>query len=126
MAYSASVTVNNLGAGRWIVQINETEAGAATEATITGLPPNFRLLKQVCTLVSGTGTTVDPILGTTAHPSGIAGIAENETAATDVNNVARPPIPLHTGSGELFHRSICDAGADNVCLSLYFFVEHWA
>lgn len=126
MAYSASVTVNNLGAGRWIVEINELEAGAATEATITGLPTDLRLLKQVSSLISGTGTTVDPILGTASNPSGISVVAENDTAAADVNNVASPAIPFYAATGQLFHRSVCDAGSDNTVASLYFFVEHWA
>lgn len=123
MAYNSVVTVNNLGAGRWLVQINETEAGAATEAVITGLPSRLKLLKQVTSLVSGTATTVDPILGTATNPSGINVIASNETAAADVNNVAAPAIPFYA-STSMHHRSVCDAGADNVVISLYFF-ENW-
>jgi len=125
MAYNVNVQVNNIGRG-WVVQIDETDAGAATEATITGLPSALRLLKQVSSLASGTATTVDPILGTTTNPSGLAVVAENDTAAADVNNVASPAIPFYTATGELFHRSVCDAGADNTVSSLYFFVEHWA
>tara|TARA_R110000803_G_scaffold55081_3_gene111917 strand:- start:95 stop:475 length:381 start_codon:yes stop_codon:yes gene_type:complete len=126
MAYANVITVNEIGGGRWLVQINETDAGVATEAVITGLPVDLRLLKQVTSLVSGTGTTVDPILGTAPAPSGVSIVAENDTAAADVNNVASPAIPFYAATGALYHRSICDAGADNVVVSLYFFLEHWA
>lgn len=125
MAYNAIVQVDNLGAGRWSVQIAETEAGAATEAVVTGLPVDLRLLKQVSSLVSGTGTTVDPILGTATNPSGVNVIAENDTPAVDVNNVASPPIPFVAATGAVYHRSICDAGSDNVVQSVYLFAEHW-
>ena len=123
MAYASVVTVNNLGAGRWLVQINESEAGAATEAVISGLPSRLKLLKQVTSLVSGTATTIDPILGTATNPSGVNVVASNETAAADVNNLASPAIVFYNGTS-LHHRSVCDAGADNVVVSLYFF-ENW-
>jgi len=123
MAYASVVSVNNLGAGRWVVQIDETDAGAATEATISGLPARLKLLKQITSLISGTGTTVDPILGTATNPSGPTVVVANDTPSADVNSVASPAIPLYGTT--LYHRSVCDAGADNVVVSLYFF-ETWS
>lgn len=126
MGYSSSVTVDNLGAGRYRVVIAELEAGAATEATISGIPTEARLLKQVCSLVSGTGATVDPIIGTATNPSGVDVVAENETAAANINNIAAPPNPFSSVTGTLYHRSQCDAGSDNTVQSVYLFESNWS
>jgi len=124
MAYAAAVTVTNLSVRKWLVTISETDCGVADEAAITGLPSRARLLKQVTSLVSGTGTTVDPVIGTATNPTGVNVVASNDTAAADVNNVASPAIAFVSTTG-LFHRSNPDAGADNVIQTQYLFLGGW-
>jgi hypothetical protein len=47
MAYSATVTITHAGGRDYLVTISETEAAAASEATITGLPKKGLLLAQL-------------------------------------------------------------------------------
>lgn len=125
MAYAAAINVQHLGKGRYTVSISETECAATSEAVITGLPLSAVLLKQVTALTSGTGATVNPIIGLATNPAGISILAENETAAASVNNIASPQIPFATASGTLYHRSRPNAGADNAILSRYLFQVGW-
>ena len=125
MAYSSTVVISNLGKGRLSVTITETEAAATSEAVITGIPITAALLKQVCVLTSGTGATVDPILGATTNPSGASIIVENETAAAVINNMASPAIPFATTTGTIYHRSKVNAGTDNSIISRYLFKSDW-
>lgn len=71
-----------------------------------------------CLLVSGSGATIDPIMGYATDP-GSAGksyrIFENGTAAADIDVVPVTPIPFRTDSdGKCYLRPICNAGSDNV------------
>ncbi len=125
MAYSSTVVISNLGKGRLSVTITETEAAATSEAVITGIPITASLLKQVCVLTSGTGATVDPILGATTNPSGAAIIVENSDAAAVINNLASPAIPFATTTGTIYHRSKVNAGTDNSIISRYLFKSDW-
>lgn len=127
MAYSYDITITPIGSGDYLVQIDELEAGAATEATIPGLPPKGRVRAQIAQLISGTGTTIDPVLGTTTDPaaSSLTTIVSNGTAAAGVNNLASPAVTYYDADGQLFHRSVCDAGADNTVTSVYLISSGW-
>lgn len=127
MAYNATVTLTHHGGRDYSIVINETEAGAATEATITGLPIKGRVVSQIAQLVSGTGTTIDPILGTATDPSSNANsiVVENDTAAAAISNLASPEVPYITTNGTLYHRSVCDAGADNTVQTTYLLKAGW-
>ena len=121
MAYGAVITLTRKG-NDYLVQITETEAGGATEATITGIPIRGRVLRQQATLTAGTGTTIDPILGNAANPTAAAAslIVENATAAATIDNMSDPSVPYVSATGTLYHRSVCDAGADNSVTTLYY------
>lgn len=125
MAYSNNVIISNLGKGRLSVTITETEAAATSEAVITGIPITASLLKQVCVITSGTGATVNPILGAATNPGGANIIVQNETAAAVINNLASPAIPFATATGTIYHRSNVNAGADNSIISRYLFKGEW-
>ena len=75
-------------------------------------------------LISGTATTINPIMGSATNPAGIDLIVSNATAASSVNNIASPAIPF-VASANLFVRSKPDAGADNVIYSQYIFLSGW-
>ena len=124
MAYAAVVTVTNLGKRKWLATVVESDCSATDEAVIVGIPSTSRLLTQVVSLISGTGTTVNPVLGSATNPSGIDLIVSNETAASSVNNIASPAIPF-VASANLFARSNPDAGADNVIHTKYIFLAGW-
>ena len=69
MAYSSAAVLTHLGGRDYKLEITETEAGAATEATINGLPTKGRVTNQMCTKTAGSASTVAPILVTTAGSS---------------------------------------------------------
>ena len=126
MAYTPTVTITAVGSGDYVVQVSETEAGPATEATIQGVPPKGRIRAQISQLVSGTGTTIDPVLGTATNPaaSALTKILDNGTAAAGINNQATRPIDYYDVDGTLYHRSVCDAGLNTV-VTIYLISSGW-
>ena len=126
MAYSFSTTITAIGSGDYVVQVSELEAGPATEATIVGLPPKGRVRAQIAQLISGTGTTIDPVLGTATNPaaSALTKILDNGTAAAGINNQATRPIDYYDVDGTLYHRSVCDAGLSTV-VTIYLISASW-
>jgi len=127
MAYSATVSVNPVGSGDFVVTIDETEASGTTEATITGLPVKGMVHSMISQLVSGTATTIDPVLGHLTDPasSALNTIMENDTAAAKINNAATSPIKYYDEDGTLFHRSVCSAGSDNTVSTRYYISTSW-
>jgi len=127
MAYNFTFSVNPVGSGDFVVTIDETEASGTTEATITGLPVKGVVRSQISQLVSGTATTIDPVLGHLTDPatSALKTILENDTAAAKINNVATSPIPYYDTDGTLFHRSVCSAGSDNTVSTRYYIQTSW-
>ena len=127
MAYSATVQVNPIGSGDFEVLITENDAEATSEATIPGLPIKGRVWSMAAQLVSGAGTTIDPVLGHLTNPaaSGMTKLLENDTAAAGVHNVAIGPVPYYDADGVLFHRSGVDSGTDNVIQTRYLISSSW-
>ena len=112
MAYSATVTVTKVNSDTdFLVTVEETDAAATSEFEIDGLPFNGRILRYTCVLTSGTGTTVDPIVGFATNPSGINVIIENDTAAATID-VTPDPGTYYVAS-KMFVRSKVDAGTNN-------------
>ena len=124
MAYAASVTVTRRG-GEILVTISETEAASTSEASIDLGVQKFRVHRQICQLTSGTGTTVDPILGNATSPSGISVILENDTAAATADNSITGGVTGYVSNGTLYHRSQVDAGTDNSVSTEYHIVVGW-
>lgn len=117
MAYSAAVSVTKIGPEFWSLVVVETEAGAATEAVIQHghLPIGGRVHRHAATLDSGTGTTIDPVLGVATNPTTDDVIVSNDTAAAAVDNLQAGGVPyLCQTTNTLYLRSVCDAGSDNV------------
>lgn len=128
MSHVGTVDVRQLGDGDLEVIVTETGCGAADEVTIThvAIPQKFRLLR----MVSVCSVTVDPILGRVTNPTGTDVLAENDTAATTVDNVPIVPIPCRTflntdGKGVLYHRSRPSSGSDNSVSTMYLLRTGW-
>ena len=119
MAYAASFTLTKKGLD-YVVTITETEAATGSEATINGLPVRGRVLRQLCSLTAGTGTTVDPKLTLTSGGTGVNVVVENDTAAANVDNVSDPAIPFANTGPTLYHKSAVDAGSDNSITTVYY------
>ena len=124
MAYAASVTVTRRG-GEIRVTISETEAASTSEATIDLGVQKFRVHRQICTLSSGSATTVDPILGNATAPSGANVILENDTAAATADNAITGGVTGYSSNGTLYHRSQVDSASDSTVVSEYHFTVGW-
>ena len=114
----ASVTViSHIGGGDFLVTIAQTNTTATEEVSLAGLPATGRIIRQVTCLISGTGTTVDPIIGTVTDPglaaNAVQVVLENDTAAASTDNQPVGGACYHTPDGTLFYRSVMDAAADN-------------
>ena len=92
MAYAASIAITRKG-NDYLVQITETEAGAATECSFQA-PIRGRILRQQATKTAGSAATIDPILGNA--------------------------VPYVSSTGILYHRSVCNTGSDNSVTTLYY------
>ena len=125
MAYSGTAVVTHLGGPDFQVVITETEAGAATEATIEGLPKKGRICTQLATKTTGSATTIAPILVTAAGSSLAIETVLQASAAADQSNAFESPIKYTTTNGKLFHRSVCDAGSDSSITTVYLIQAGW-
>lgn len=126
MAYSATVTITHAGGRDYVVTISETDAAAASEATISGLPKKGLLLAQLADKTAGSATTLDPRL-TTASGSTLSTqvVIENGTAASTISNLADPAIPYYSANGTLYHKSVVDAGTNNSVTTVYLLRAGW-
>ena len=120
MAYAAVITSTRKG-NDYLIQIVETEAGAATETSFQ-VPIRGRVLRQQATLTAGSGSTIDPILGNATNPAAATAslVVENATAAATIDNMSDPAVPYVSATGTLYHRSVCDSGSDNAVTTLYY------
>ena len=124
MAYAAAVTVTRRG-GEIRVTISETEAAATSEATIDLGVQSFRVHRQICQLASGSGATVDPILGNATAPAGANVILENDPAAAPCDNSVTGGLTAYTSNGTLYHRSNVNTGTDSTIVSTYHVTVGW-
>lgn len=126
MAYTATIAIEVVGASATAIYITETDCSATDEAVIPNSPAQGEVKRQICVRISGTCTTVDPILGTIANPAGtIRVVVENETPAAVCDTEGTATYTIQSGGQTLYHRSRPDAGADNVIQSVYHIVSGW-
>jgi|TARA_R100000479_G_C6315016_1_gene175475 hypothetical protein len=124
MAFTA--TVSHIGGRDILVTISETNVGASSEATITGLPKKGILLSQLADKTAGSASTIDPRV-TTASGSTLATqtVIENDTAAASISNLASPPIPYYSADGKLYVKSGADSGSDNSITTVLLIRAGW-
>ena len=125
MAYTPTVTITHAGGRDYQIQISETEAGAATEATITGLPIKGIITDMKTTKSAGSATTVAPIVSTSSASSAAVHTVCKASAAADQNNAFDPPAKYLVSDGTLYYRTVCDAGSDNTVTTLLFLRAGW-
>ena len=119
-----SVTVSRKG-NEIAVSISETSVSSSTEATITIGVQKFRVLRQLCQLTSGSGSTVDPILARTSGGSGINVLLENDTAAATCDNQVTGGVVCFSSTGTIYHKSVPNSGSDNVVSTEYAILVGW-
>ena len=130
MAYASTITVQQAGTGLYVVLISETDATTTSEVEIDladeGLPACGAVVARRCAVTSGTGTTVDPILGDATDPANGAGwVFDNDTAANPVHEQPAVPITYGTQVSSLFHRSNVDSGTNNSITTVYHIRQGW-
>ncbi len=126
MAYSGTAVVTHLGGRDYLVTITETEAAAASEATIEGLPKKGRVLSQLADKTAGSAATIDPILTTVSGSTASTQVVmENDTAAATISNLAEPSVPYYASSGTLYHKSNVASDTDNSVTTVYLIQAGW-
>jgi len=143
MAYAATVTIvrrlNDL-----IVTVAETDCsnaagaewdtkGDGTTVTLVGsdlLPVKGRIMRYQATLVSGTGTTLDPVVGPITDPGATANLARiainNGTAAQPIDLSEADGFAYYAIGGQLFGRSVPNnATVDHVVTTQFLVKPGW-
>lgn len=128
MAYVAIVTHRKLGNGLHELQIDETDAATASEASIDlaalKLPIVGDILIQEGQLISGGGATISPVLGRVTNPTNLTDIiVRNGTAAAGISNQGSFPIPYDAKEATWYHRARVNTGSNNVIKTVYRFQE---
>lgn len=131
----ATVTIVNAGPGEFEITIDETDATSSSEVVVPGVPI-LGLVKRVqIQLVSGSGTTVQPILGRVTNPAAasitdwvvepISDPAEAAPAIDRCGGATYRALTVTGSKGTLYHRSRVDAGANNVIQTVYHIKAGW-
>ena len=108
-----------------LVVVTETGAGSGTEEAITLGVQKFRVLRQLCQLTSGSGSTVDPKLARTSGGSGINVLLENDTAAATGDNQVSGGVVCYSSTGIVYHKSVPNSGSDNAISTEYSILVGW-
>ena len=119
-----AVTVSRKG-NEIAVAITETSVSSSTEATITLGVTKFRVMRQICQLTAGSGSTVDPILARTSGGTGINILVENATAASTVDNSVTGGVCCFSSDGVIYHKSVPNSGSDNAVSTEYAILVGW-
>jgi len=150
MAYAATVTVTPITAHLgdrvqegFSVTIAETgakntdqwdTAGAGTGVTLTGvtdtdwLPAMGRIVRYVADLTAGTGTTLDPVVGTVTDPASTPAsvVLENGTAADPIDLQPADGGAYYAPTGILYGRNVVnDATADHAITTKILILSGW-
>ncbi len=114
MSYAAEVEVEfNARRGTYKVTVVEEEAQASSEFEVPKMPASGTIVSYKTTLVSGSGSTVNPKIGkeATFTEDTQGHVATNDTTDSHI----RDQTPVRFGcDGSLFVRSGVDSGTDNV------------
>ncbi len=121
MAYAAVVTIDGpfIANGRryWQLECAETDAAATSEWSFNsgvGAGGVITVLHYVATHDSGTGTTVQPKLGTKTALGAIDTRLEFDAAAAAVSDASHVTFACDDGDGLVYVRSTADSDTDNV------------
>jgi hypothetical protein len=129
MAHDFSVSVTSPQPGYWLVDIDESDVGVASQVTLThamGIPKVGSIVRVVGEKVSGAATTVAPSLSTSTAFGGRDVVLE-PTAAAQVDEVQTDGVPYAMEDDLiLVHQATPDAGSNNVLQSRYLIREGWS
>lgn len=130
MAYAAVVTVQDLPDDRWLIRIEEEDAGTSDTKEIDLSDPigdqsvegtafsEFELVQVETMIVSGTGTEVTPELSRYLDDGSTTRMMFQAPEAVDhmVWTFLAPPA---IRTGKLLHQANPDSGSDNVIWTEY-------
>lgn len=122
MAYASVLTYKNINSKRIKVTIAETDCAASSETAIPRLPRNGKIIRMKSVKSSGSATKINPIIGNATDPDGVNVVAE--WTSDDDDKTTIDFMPGLTGAdfdcdGVLYHRSVPDAGTNNVITTEY-------
>ena len=123
MAYTVTITQD---AGSILAHIAGTAIAATTEATIDLGIERVTFLRMEARLVSGTGATIDPVLGSETDPATARNIATNGAAAAAIDfTPSTGAAAVQAPAGKLYYRDVVNAAADNVTEAWLYFRRGW-
>ena len=137
MAHESTVNVTDLKNNQWLVEIEETGAGASSEVQIptaargtagaggeAAIPEKGRLLRVTTAIGAGGGSTVRLVMGHATNPTGvdIEVEAADDEACNDLAPVA--PIRYYAPDG-LFLRPRPDSATDNTITTRLLVAGGW-
>ena len=132
MAYSNTVTVTRIGANMVKAVITETDAAQASEPSAIQMDNRYLSLhRMICSLTAGTGTTVNPVIGSVTDPGGAGNEAfvqaEASAAADPINQAWTGGLRCEADSAlKFYHRSrVNNAAADHTIRTEYWFTIGW-
>lgn len=132
MAHVVVITAKMATSGCEIT-ITETGASSTSEVELTiallgkPLPVKGRIVRVISKRSAGTGTTIQPTIGTVTNPSGttIRYEATATAVATTIDDQPTAPPTYRLVGSSLFHRLRPDAGADNDAVTVYHILPGW-
>jgi hypothetical protein len=126
MAYAQATPVITRGpAGEYRITYTETEVAAASEASVSGVPPIGRIVSYKATKTAGSAATIAPEAGNTSGwtDSTQAEIMSGPTAAAHIHETQ--VIPYSAPTGTIYIRATPASATDNSVATEICILEGW-
>ena len=126
MAYAQATPVVSRGpSGEYLITYTETEVAAASEASVSGVPPIGRIVSYKATKTAGSAATIAPEAGNSSgySDSSQAEIMSGPTAAAHIHETQ--VIPYSAPTGTLYIRATPNTGSDNSISTEICILEGW-
>ena len=126
MAYAQATPVVSRGpSGEYLITYTETEVAAASQASVSGVPPIGRIVSFKATKTSGSAATIAPELGSS---SGWTDSTQDElvsgpSAAAHIHETQ--VVPYSAPTGIIYIRATPASATDNAVATEICILEGW-
>ena len=126
MAYAQTTPTLYRGPnGEYLITYTETEVAAASEASVSGVPPIGRIVSFKATKTAGSAATIAPEAGNSSgySDSSQAEIFSGPTAAAHIHETQ--VIPYSAPTGIIYIRATPASATDNAVATEIMILEGW-
>lgn len=126
MAYAQATPVVSRGpSGEYLITYTETEVAAASQASVSGLPPIGRIVSYKATKTAGSAATIAPEAGNASGwtDSSQAEIMSGPTAAAHIHETQ--VVPYSAPTGIIYIRATPASAVDNSVSTEICILEGW-